>query len=148
MKDVTNTIRRADQADGAEIVAIDDIARGGDHLRRAQLEAAIVAGHCLVLDDGDGIAGFAVMVPKGFFGRDFIELLIVERTRRRTGIGRRLLQAAVRAASTSRVFTSTNRSNAAMRALLDRDGWSLSGELCGLDEGDPEIVYFIDRSAG
>jgi len=34
-----------------------------------------------------------------------------------------------------------------MRALLDREGWSLSGELRGLDEGDPEIVYFIDRSA-
>ena len=34
MKDVTNTIRRAVQADGAEIVAIDDIARGGDHVRR------------------------------------------------------------------------------------------------------------------
>ena len=40
MKDVTNTIRRADQADGAEIVAIDDIARGGDHLRRAPREGS------------------------------------------------------------------------------------------------------------
>jgi hypothetical protein len=52
--------------------------------------------------------------------------LIVGRTRRRTGIGRRLLQAAVRAASTSRVFTSTNRSNAAMPCSIATAGASVA----------------------
>ena len=131
---------------GGAIVAIDDIAIGGNHDRRALLEAALDSGHCLVLDAGDGIQGFVVTVPRVFFGRDFVELLMVDRTRRRAGIGRRLLQAAVSSASTSRVFTSANRSNSPMRALLGREGWSLSGELLGLDEGDPEIVYFIDRA--
>jgi ribosomal protein S18 acetylase RimI-like enzyme len=137
------TVRRADQADRDAVVAIDIASRNDD--RRAQLEAALESSHCLVLDASDGIVGFVVTVPKSFFGRDFVELLIVDRTRRRTGIASRLLQAAVRSASTSRVFTSTNRSNSPMRALLDREGWSLSGELVGLDEGDPELVYFIDR---
>jgi GNAT superfamily N-acetyltransferase len=91
------------------------------------------------------IAGFVVTVPNGFFGRDFVELLMVDRTRRRAGVGRRLLHAAVDAASTSRVFTSTNTSNWPMRTLLEHDGWTLSGELLGLDVNDPEIVYFVDR---
>jgi ribosomal protein S18 acetylase RimI-like enzyme len=142
---VTEPVRRADQADRDAVVAID--VASGNHDRRAQLEAAVESGHCLVLDGGNGIVGFVVTVPKAFFGRDFVELLIVDRTRRRTGIGSRLLRAAVRSASTSRVFTSTNRSNSPMRALLDRDGWSASGELHGLDESDPELVYFIDRSS-
>lgn len=130
-------VRRGVQVDRDAILAI-------DHDRHAALDTALASGHCLVLDAGDGIAGFVVTVPKAFFGRDFVELLMVDRARRRTGLGRCLLQAAVRSASTSRVFTSTNRSNAPMRALLDGEGWSLSGELCGLDEGDPELVYFID----
>jgi hypothetical protein len=33
-----------------------------------------------------------------------------------------------------------------MRALLECEGWSLSRELGGLDDGDPEMVYFIDRA--
>ena len=132
-------IRRADLGDRAAIVAIDD------HDRHTRLDVAIDAGQCLIFDAG-GIAGFVVTVPNGFFGRDFVELLIVDRRRRRAGIGRALLQAAVHSASTSRVFTSTNRSNQPMLALLDHDGWSFSGELHGLDDGDPEFVYFIDRS--
>lgn len=147
MKDVTKTVRKAAQADRDAIVAIDDIAIGGNRDRQALLEAALDSGHCLVLDAGDGVRGFVVTVPKVFFGRDFVELLMVDRTRRRAGIGRQLLQAAVSSASTSRVFTSTNRSNSPMRALLDREGWSLSGELLGLDDDDPEVVYFIDRAA-
>jgi GNAT superfamily N-acetyltransferase len=124
------TVRAAERADCDAIIRIDD------RDRCVRLSAAIEAGQCLVFDV-DGIAGFVVTVPKGFFGRDFVELLMVERRRRRAGIGRALLQAAVRSASTSRVFTSTNRSNTPMRALLDREAWSLSGELDGLDVGDP-----------
>jgi len=39
------------------------------------------------------------------------------------------------------MFTSTNRSNLAMQSLLRREGWLFSGELDGLDEGDPELVF-------
>jgi hypothetical protein len=40
------------------------------------------------------------------------------------------------------MFTSTNASNVAMRSLLEAEGWSFSGQLDGLDEGDPELVFF------
>jgi GNAT superfamily N-acetyltransferase len=129
---VTNAVRRAGTADRDAIVAIDAVAIAGNDARRARLEVALECGHCLVLDAGGGLTGFVITVPKVFFGRDFIELLMVDRSRRRAGSGRRLLEAAVGSASTSRVFTSTNRSNAPMRALLEREGWSLSGELRGL----------------
>jgi hypothetical protein len=32
-----------------------------------------------------------------------------------------------------------------MQALLESEGWSLSGKLDGLDEGDPEVVYYLRR---
>jgi GNAT superfamily N-acetyltransferase len=140
----SGTVRRAGRSDRDAIVAIDDIAIEGSDDRRRLLEGAIQSGHCLVFDD-DGMAGFVVTVPKVFFGRDFVELLMVDRTRRRAGVGRRLVQAAVDSASTSRVFISTNCSNWPMRTLLEHDGWTLSGELLGLDLNDPEIVYFVDR---
>ena len=42
------------------------------------------------------------------------------------------------------MFTSTNESNTPMRQLLQSEGWSPSGVLTGLDEGDPEHVFFHD----
>ena len=64
------------------------------------------------------------------------------RRSRRQGTGRALLRAALHRASTPRVFTSTNESNGPMRALLVREGWTPAGVLTGLDEGDPEHVFF------
>jgi len=100
-----------------------------------------------VLDGDDGVVGFVITTPEGFFGRDVIELLVIGAGHRRGGAGRALLRAAVAAARTERVFTSTNRSNQAMRGLLESERWSFSGELAGLDEDDPELVFFFDRAA-
>ena len=136
-------VRKAEPTDRDAVVAIVGI----DHHRRARLVSALKSGHCLVLDDGDGITGFVVLRPKAFFGRDLVDMLMVAPTRRRGGLGRRLLQAAVKASSTNRVFASTDRTNTAMQALLERERWSVSGEVSGLDETDPEIVYVIDRTA-
>jgi hypothetical protein len=61
-------------------------------------------------------------------------------------VGSALLRAAVDVATTTTVFTSTNESNGAMRALLARDGWLVSGTLDGLDAGDPEVVYYLPQS--
>jgi len=33
-----------------------------------------------------------------------------------------------------------------MIALLEKGRWRISGELEGIDEGDPELIYFIDRA--
>lgn len=45
------------------------------------------------------------------------------------------------------MFTSANESNIPMRALLRHEGWTPSGVLTGLDEGDPEHVFFRDAPA-
>ena len=92
-----------------------------------------------------GTAGYVVTKERHFYGRDFIDLLVVGESARRHGVGRMLMRTAVGAATTPRVFTSTNESNAPMRALLESEGWSYSGRLEGLDEGDPELVFFLRR---
>ena len=81
-----------------------------------------------------------------FFGCDFVELLAVAASARRHGIGSLLLQQAVGLSSTIRIFTSTNRSNTRMIGLLEKEGWQFSGQLEGIDEGDPELVYYKDSA--
>jgi GNAT superfamily N-acetyltransferase len=90
------------------------------------------------------IVGFLAVRPGHFYQRDFIDLLFVAPRCRRQGVGRALVRAGLHNASTSRVFTSTNESNAPMRELLRSEGWHFSGVLTGLDEGDPEQVIFQD----
>jgi GNAT superfamily N-acetyltransferase len=103
------------------------------------------AGECLVFRQDAVVAGFVVIRRAHFFGRDFVELLVVVASLRRTGIGRKLLRAAVAGAASEQVFTSTNMSNHAMRSLLRKEGWSFCGELTGLDEGDPELFFCTVR---
>jgi ribosomal protein S18 acetylase RimI-like enzyme len=94
----------------------------------------------------DGLVrGFIVVRPAHFFGRDFIDLLAVGPASRRNGIGRLLLRHALATAATAQVFASTNVSNAPMRSLLHAENWSFSGQLDGLDDGDPELVFYNFR---
>jgi GNAT superfamily N-acetyltransferase len=107
------------------------------------LEDAIAAGECLVHSDvNNEIDGFVITNARSFFGRDFVKLLVVSSAHRRSGIGSALLRAATAAATTETVFASTNESNAPMRALFEHEGWTLSGVLTGIDEGDPELVFY------
>ena len=138
-------VRRADQSDLEQLLAVDPLAAVGDAGRRASLRRAVDQDICFIGADDQGARGFVVMRPRHFYGRDFIDLLIVVPEHRRQGLGRELMRTAIAAAGTSTVFTSTNESNAPMRALLEAEGWSLSGKLDGLDEGDPELVYYLRR---
>ena len=76
-----------------------------------------------------------------FFGHDFLELLVVTAEHRRQGVGAALVEAFVARARAAKVFTSTNASNAPMRALCERLGFVEAGTIDHLDEGDPEVVY-------
>jgi hypothetical protein len=58
------------------------------------------------------------------------------------------MRAALQNASTPSVFVSTNESNTPMRELLRSESWTSSGVLTGLDEGDPEHVFFHDVPLG
>jgi GNAT superfamily N-acetyltransferase len=135
-------IRRAVADDIDGILRADRRAADGDESRADFLRSCLDLGECLVYLDHGAVAGFAIIKPAHFFGRDFIELLVVDPGRRRAGIGRNLLRAVLAAAATEQVFTSTNASNQPMRSLLQAEGWSFSGELNGLDEGDPELVFY------
>jgi GNAT superfamily N-acetyltransferase len=135
-------VREARLDDVPGIVAIDP----SGSLTAAEIESLIRTAACLVAVSAGVIAGFVARERRHFFGRDFVELLFVAPARRREGIGRALMQRTLADAETGRVFVSTNESNEAMRALLTSNGWVLSGVLVGLDEGDPEHVFFHDAS--
>lgn len=140
-------IRRATAADLTSLSMVDDAVTPGSE--RAALLGELVAGRgrCLVAEDAGAVVGYVAVAGRHFFGRDFVELLVVALDARRRGVGRALLRAAVEEAATEDVFTSTNQSNEPMRALLASEGWRLSGTLDGLDEGDPELVYLLAADA-
>ncbi len=135
-------IRAAVPGDIGEILKVDHLAARADLERAEYLRQRVRSGECLVHLAGGSVRGFVVLRPAHFFGRDFIDLLMVDAAHRRAGIGRALLKAALSTAGTDQVFTSTNVSNMAMRSLLEDEGWSFSGQLTGLDEGDPELVFY------
>jgi GNAT superfamily N-acetyltransferase len=141
---VPGEIRRAVADDVGGILGLDQFAASGDHGRAEFLRRCVDLGECLVYHDGS-VGGFAMVRPAHFFGRDFVDLVMVDPTRRRAGIGRGLLRVALVTAGTEQVFTSTNASNQPMRSLLRAEEWSFSGELDGLDEGDPELVFYKFR---
>ena len=116
--------------------------------RLVEIRALVREQASLVALDHGEIVGFLAVRPGHFYQRDFIDLLLVAPRYRRQGVGRALVRSALHNASTSRVFTSTNESNTPMRELLRSEGWHLSGVLTGLDEGDPEHVFFQDAPGG
>lgn len=138
-------VRRAYQSDLKEMLAVDPLARSGDSDRRTYLAQAVVQDSCFLAADDQAACGFVVIKPGHFYDRDFIDLLMVAPDHRRQGLGRELMRTAVAAATSATVFTSTNESNAPMQSLLESEGWSLSGKLDGLDDDDPELVYYLRR---
>ena len=75
-------------------------------------------------------------------GLDFLELRAVRPDKRRQGIATALIRAVEARSSSSKLFTSTNRSNTPMRKLCDRLGFQPSGVVENLDNDDPELVYY------
>ena len=86
------------------------------------------------------MAGFAV-VTRHFYGFPFVDLVVVAEAARRGGIGSALMAHCASAHDADRMFTSTNESNAPMRALLARAGWLPAGVVHYLDPGDPELIF-------
>ncbi len=85
------------------------------------------------------VKAFCCLDHRYFFEKPFISLLIVAADVRRQGLGVGLLL--YNSSRFPQVWTSSNRSNTAMRELLTKAGWCFCGELSGLDEGDPEQFF-------
>ena len=137
-------IRLATSSDDILSIAVESGINGLSEQRAIEiLETAIAKAECVVyVGDRDAVDGFAVIHKRTFFGRDFVKLIAVRATARRQGIGRLLLRHACATALTGTVFISTNQSNTAMRQMLGREHWVFSGRLTGIDDADPELVFY------
>jgi GNAT superfamily N-acetyltransferase len=140
-------IRPATAVDLVAVLHLDPIAVAGDKERADLLSRCVAFGECHVFLTGGVVTGFVIRRPGHFFGRDFVDLLVVDPASRRAGVGTALLRYALDTALSDRVFTSTNASNGPMQALLRAGQWSFSGQLEGLDEGDPELFFYKARGA-
>ena len=146
MADFVDTARRATRDDLNAVLALDRDAPVG-HERGALLTARVHSSEVIILEHRGSVRGYAVLRTRAFFGLDFVELLSVAVEERRKGIGSLLLRHTVEMSSTERVFTSTNQSNTAMIRLLEKAGWRVSGQLEGIDAGDPEVIYYKDSTS-
>jgi GNAT superfamily N-acetyltransferase len=131
-------VRIADESCAGRVIALDPLARG-DLRRQRMLRARVQTGECWIADEGPDVLGYAVRGE--FFGFDCLELLFVAERARRRGVGSALISWVEEDRRTGRVFTSTNRSNMPMRALVANRGYAASGVIYNLDPGDPEVVY-------
>jgi GNAT superfamily N-acetyltransferase len=132
-------IRLATPADLDLVIGIDPVA-DADASRRKFLEAALQSGECWLSERAGLSLGFAVL-QYSFYGNGFVPLLVVQPAFRRQGVGRALLEYVASACTTSKLFTSTNESNTAMRSLLAGARFEPSG-IIYIDPGDPELVFF------
>jgi ribosomal protein S18 acetylase RimI-like enzyme len=134
-------IRTATTDDLPAILAFDHRA-ATDPARRQLVTDAVHAGTCFVAADADGRPIAYAIYQHRFFGHVLIELLYTNPTHRRRGIATALITHCERhACQTPKLFISTNRSNTPMRTLLANLGFTHTGTIDDLDEGDPELIY-------
>ena len=109
--------------------------------RRLELSRTVQQMSCLLALAGDQPLGFGVL-EYSFFGNGFIPLICVATRHQGNGVGLALLSELEQSCLTPKLFTSTNASNRAAQRLFSRAGFSRSGTVENLDEGDPEFIYF------
>ncbi|GGD08187.1 GNAT family N-acetyltransferase [Pontibacillus salipaludis] len=140
------TVVEASIGDLEKIVQIDSEVIGNTS-RRNYIERSIESGKCIVAKPNDEIVGFLIY-DINFFECTFISLIIVSPSSRRKGYASLLMDYLVRSSPTTKVFSSTNRSNFKMQRVFEINGFIQSGLVENLDEGDPEIIYFKSKSSG
>lgn len=135
-------IRVAVSGDIASLIELDSISQR-DPRRAEFIKRAVVAAQCWVAteaQDDSSIIGYGVL-NEAFFEQNFVPLIVVGERARRKGVGSAILRELVLQCRGVRLFTSTNASNAPMRALLLQCGFVESGHVDNLDEGDPELIF-------
>ena len=127
-----------EQSEIDRAIAIDQIVIGSQN-RSEYITSVAARGGLSVAVQQNEIRAFCCLDHQYFFENPFISLLIVDPGARRCGLGSSLLS--FNSQGMQEVWTSTNRSNVAMRAVLEKSGWRYCGELDGLDTGDPEQFF-------
>lgn len=135
-----NTIRVATLGDITAIAAFDLIAQGEPERQRF-IDAAVMNGQCWVLEIAGEVTAYIIMSAH-FFGWPFIDLVYVRSDQRQFGYATALMRHIEAICGREKLFTSTNLSNLAMQRLLEKLGYTISGVVHNLDEGDPEVFYF------
>lgn len=134
------SIRPATVDDVEALCSLDLVARA-EAERREFIKNSVGDGTCRVAVAGGEVIGYGVL-NYTFYRQGFVEMLYVHAGHRRRGVGAALLRELEARCRTPKLFTSTNLSNLPTQALLERLGYTRSGVIHNLDEGDPEIVYF------
>jgi ribosomal protein S18 acetylase RimI-like enzyme len=136
----THSVRIAQASDIDTILAFDLLAQA-DEKRQAFIRQAVEHGHCTVVEVGTQAVAFIIM-ERNFFGWPFIELVYVHTDYRQYGYATALMRHIENTCEAEKLFTSTNLSNLRMQRLLEKLGYTISGVVHNLDEGDPEVFYF------
>ena len=93
----------------------------------------VTQNNCYLIEMNNTIVAYGV-IHSDFFGQNFIELLMVNKYFRQKGFGLILINNFKYLCKTSKLFTSTNRSNIATQYLLSKAGFIASGIIENLDE--------------
>jgi len=138
------SLRKATNRDKAIAVNLDYSLDPDEHVsleREKKIAKAIQDDECYIILADDKEVGFIIFDYR-FFDQGWIELIVVEEHYRARGIGGQAINHICKLSKTSKVFTSTNRSNIPMQRALSNIGFTFAGEINGLDEGDPELFYY------
>lgn len=134
-------IRPATADDLPALMGLDHLALQSDQSRQAFIRHALAEKTCRVAALDGQVVGYGVL-EYTFFACGFISVVYVHADYRRRRVGQALLAHLEKTCETAKLFTSTNLSNLPMQTLLAQQGYTLSGVIHNLDEGDPELVYF------
>lgn len=132
-------VQQATLSQCEEIISLDEGVIGSTS-RAEQIRQGLANGLVYIITVKEEIVAFALL-SNHFYGRQFLELLIVKQEHRRKGLGTILLSAVQERCGAENLFTSTNTSNLPMQSLLEECGFERCGWINQLDEDDPDIVY-------